>query len=205
MARTIRAEAKRAKRGAFIALAACLLVGVAVSLYFSSRGEPDRVGTTHEKVDRGLVPELRDFMAIFDAGQPLLIPGSQTTVDTASSQAGFPIYRPQALGGSTPETWFSPATGEVGLRYGSDLVLLLTRWPAGKDPTETYSQQAQEWKAGYTTSIGGYPAWVVPADAHAPGEPPVSVVHVSIGGVDITLYGRMPMDDLVSLAGTLGP
>jgi hypothetical protein len=51
--------------------------------------------------------------------------------------------------------------------------------------------------------LGGRPAWVIPADSLAPGQPPVNVVHVAIDGVDVTLYGEMKVDDLVSLAENL--
>lgn len=188
-----------------IGLAAVVAILVAVRSSESERtGTPSKQSSVrHDKVQQGISPELRDFMAIFDEAKPLFPGGTETTLGDAPSLSGFPVYQPKAVVETAPEVWLSEESREVGLRYGSDLVLLEVPWPAGKEPTVTYEEQAKQWEAGYTTTINGRPAWVIPADSRAPEQPPVNVVHVAIDGVDVTLYGRMKIDDLVSIAGTL--
>jgi len=58
---------------------------------------------------------------------------------------------------------------------------------------------------GYTTTIAGNQAWVVPQDAKGPGAPPVNEVYVTVGDVEITLLGRIPMPDLLAKAASLRP
>jgi hypothetical protein len=68
---------------------------------------------------------------------------------------------------------------------------------------QSYDQQTIDYKAGYTTTIQDHPTWVVPQDSQSPGAPPVNVVHVSIGDVEVSVLSGMKIDDLVALAGTL--
>lgn len=186
-----------------VLLFAAFLVGAGVGgIYLIAHGEqmPPQVRVRGQASVPGEGP---DLMAIFDPSQPLMIDGMQVTLDQAASFSGYPVYRPAAMDSVTPEVWFSQDTDEVGLRYGSSLVLLLSRWPAGMDPSQSYRQQAADWHAGYATTITGYPAWVVPQDAQAAGFPPVNVVHVTIGDVEVTLFGQMPLDALLGVAETL--
>jgi hypothetical protein len=179
-------------------LATAFVIGVGLgSLYLFARQNP----SPREVAPGGLRP----FMAIFDPGQPLMIQGAQTTLSQATTQAGFPIYRPQVPELTFPEVWFSDTTGEVGLRYGSELVVLLTPWPPGIDPAKSYADKVGSIElSGYTATINGNAAWVVPEDPKSADAPNVSVVHVTIGSVEITLYGRMSSDRLISVAETVG-
>jgi len=200
---------KRLGVGAIALGLALATIVVAVELSGSGRTRtppeaPSSAGSSsQEKVQQGISPELRDLMAIFDGTQPLFPAGVETTLADASSAAGFPVYTPKGLADLAPEVWLSEGSREVGLRYDSELVLLEVSWPGGQDPAGTYAQQAKQWRAGYVTTISGHPAWVIPAGSRAPGQPPVNVVHVTIDGVDVTLYGRTKIDDLVSVAETL--
>jgi hypothetical protein len=153
-------------------------------------------------------PGIRDFMAIFDPSQPLFIDGGKTTYEGASQQAGYlipiPGTLPAEIAGAEPEVWYSDVTNETGLRYGSQLVLNYTPWPASVDAATMYKQEATDW-AGEATDVGGNPAWVIAPSQFAKNEPPTSVVHVSISGVDITLLGQMSLDELILVAGSLQP
>jgi hypothetical protein len=153
----------------------------------------------------------RDLLALFNAEEPLLPGGTEVTLEDAAALVQHPIYRIEDGSGALPEVWLSQSktdsdvSYEVALRYDSDLVLTFSPWPGGSDPVDTYERMASAWEAGYTTTIAGHPAWVVPPGAQGPGSPPVSVVHVTVGDVDVTLFGRMPIEALVSLAGRLTP
>jgi hypothetical protein len=178
-------------------LATAFVLGVGLgSLYLYTRQDP----TPREVTPGGLRP----FMAIFDPGQPLMIQGAQTTLSQATMLAGFPIYRSQAPELTFPEVWFSDTTGEVALRYGSELVVLLTPWSPGIDPAKSYADKVGSTElSGYTATINGNPAWVVPEDPQSSDAPNVSVVHVTIDSVEVTLYGRMSSDRLISVAETV--
>lgn len=149
-----------------------------------------------------VAPGVRPFSAIFDPSQPLLIPGSTTTFAAATAAAGFPVVLPQAEATTSSEVWFSPSTDEVGIRYGSSLVVLYSAWPSGMDPAQTYAKEATDW-AGSTTTINNNQAWIIPPDAQAPGLPPASVVDMAVGGVEIKLFGLMPLNQLVSIASSI--
>lgn len=137
-------------------------------------------------------------MAIFDLDQPLMIPGAQTSIKEATARVHYPLYRP--IGETPSQVWVSDGMGEAGLRYGSTLVILYSRWQPGTNVLKRYEQQAASWKVGYTTIIGGNPAWVVPQDAQSVGSPPVNVVLVSIEDVEVTLLGRILLPDLLRKA-----
>lgn len=188
---------RSARKG--VALLVAIVVGIAVgAVYLASARHPGSVKPATGDV---LPAGPRDLMAIFDPAQPLLVDGAKVELNSASSQVGYPLYR---IADETPsEAWVNPGVGEAGLRYGTDLVLLYSRWPAGTDVAARYTKMVADWGAGYETSIGGNPAWVVPQDAQEKGFPPVNVVHVSIGDVEVTLFGKMALDQLVTLAGSL--
>jgi hypothetical protein len=178
-------------------LATAFVLGVGLgSLYLYTRQDP----TPREVTPGGLRP----FMAIFDSSQPLMIQGAQTTLSQVTTLVGFPIHRPKVSELSFPEVWFSDTTGEVALRYGSELVVLLTPWPPGIDPAKSYADKVGSIElSGYTATINGNPAWVVPEDPQSSDAPNVSVVHVTIHSVEVTLYGRMSSDRLISVAETV--
>lgn len=153
----------------------------------------------------------RDLSAIFNTDEPPLAGGTLVTSEYAAALVQHPIYRLQDGGLGQPEVWLakieseSGSTYEVALRYDADLVLTFGRWPEGTDAAAAYQRLAAEWEAGYATTIAGHAAWVIPSGAREPESPAVSVVHVTIGDVEITLFGRMPVEQLVSLAGSLTP
>jgi hypothetical protein len=158
---------------------------------------------------RELPGDVRPLAELFDLTQPLMTDGGYlTTLRAAESAAGYEVPTPDpGVSGSvrlpTPEVWFSPDTREIGLRYGSDLVIVYSSWPGGKDSAKTYEAQAVQFQAGYTTSLNGNPAWIVPKDAQAPGFPEVNVVHISLGAVEATFFGNITLDELTLLASTL--
>jgi hypothetical protein len=141
-------------------------------------------------------------MAIFDSEQPLLSPGKQASSLEAQRVVGYALYRPA---GEVPtEIWVSSETGEAGLRLGSDLVLLYSQWSPDTDVAIQYAGMAKDWDAGYTTEIETHPAWVVPKGSAADGtSPQVNEVYLTIGTVEIALYGQMPLNELLAKAETL--
>lgn len=165
-------------------------------------------GATKDATSDGIVPGgIRPFMAIFDPAEPLFISGERVEREEASSRAGYevvePTWFPPCMESSEAEVWFSGAGNEVGLRYGSQLVLNFREWPPGRDPAAAYESQASDWEAGYTTTLGSHPAWILPRDDRRPGQPPVNIINLSRENVDIQLYGRMPIDDLQKVAESL--
>ena len=58
---------------------------------------------------------------------------------------------------------------------------------------------------GYLMTISGSPARVVPAGSPQTIDPRISVVNLSIGDVEVTLFGRVPVDELIQYASTLQP
>jgi hypothetical protein len=159
--------------------------------------------------DRELPGDTRSLRTLFDTSQPLMTDGgSQPTLAGAESAAGYEVPTPDTAVASflqlkAPEVWFSANSREVGLRYGNSLVIMYSPWPTGKDPGKTYELQATQFHAGYTTILNGNPAWVVPKDSQEPGFPEVDVVHTSVGSVEATFFGQMPLDALVLLASSL--
>jgi hypothetical protein len=147
--------------------------------------------------------------ALFDPQTPLLVGGSQTSMDQAASLVDHPLYRPNLTGDPIPQVWLVSERDEagdplhdVGLRYDSNLVILYGHWPSGSDAFAQYASESAQWDQGYTSTIAGNPAWVIPdSDNHL--DSTESVVHVTIGSWEVQLLGRMPADQLVSIARTL--
>lgn len=144
----------------------------------------------------------RQLTDIFDPSKPLMLSGKETTLQEVATIAGFPVYTPNEAADVSPEVWYSADTSEVALRYDTDLVLLLTPWPSGAklDVAAPYDAQAKEMGVGHTTTINEHPAWVLPSTGEDGGDGSVSVVHLMIDKIDVTLYGTMPVDDLVKVA-----
>lgn len=181
-------------RFALLAAAFAVVAIVASLLVLAGNGAEDE-GT--------LIPSgPRQLMDIFDPNEPLMLSGEETTLLDVVALASFPIHTPQDAADASPEVWFSADTGEVALRYGTDLVVLLAPWPTANtnSAANPYDAQASEMGVGYTTMMNEHPAWVLPSDGDAEGEGSVSVVHLMIDGVDVTLYGTMSVEELVKLA-----
>jgi hypothetical protein len=149
---------------------------------------------------------------MFRTDRPLM--GQRSSAELAIGLAKHPLYLPDrlpaALTGEVPEFWVSDR--QVGVRYrsGSEsgLVITFSLWPNGRDPAESYRRAPAEWGAGATTTIGRWPAWVVPAarSGAAPASAAVlnvSVVHVTIDRTEVTLSGRVPIEELVDAADSL--
>jgi hypothetical protein len=199
-------------------------VGAAVAISHSSSGSqllghgptpsavsPPAVTSPASGSSGGVVPGPgidRGLAALFDPAQQLLPGGRIVGIGVAASLLDYPLYLPAAQGLPPPEVWVVQERSDDGLfyeaavRYDSDLVLTYAQWPTGKDPGESYQRQASDWHAGYVTTIAGHPAWVVPASENDTN-PDVSVVHVSIDDVEITLLGRVSLDDLLTDASAL--
>jgi len=187
-------------------LAAFFLLGSLAGFWYlhaTSRGiaAPDeRAGS--------VLPGWVDPMSIFDGDRALLSPGSIVTLGVAAAAVGRKVYLPTELTGvptSDPEVWLSRPTNDVGLRYGSDLVIVQTEWQPGTNPSNLYASRAEESKVGEATIIGGYDAFVVLPHEQAPGFPPFSVVLLSIEGTQVAMYGDMPIEQLILIAESVKP
>jgi hypothetical protein len=176
--------------GAIIAV----LIIVAVSFGAAALGQQST--ETDTKAPRPLTD-------IFDRSKPLMVEGAgeETSLAAAAEKAGYPIVRPAAAGDPS-EVWIGDigeGRFEVGLRYGEDLVVLLTPWPKGANPAAAFEDKVDAYRAGYTATISGHPAWVRPYDSTK--DPfPVDALHVAARGVEVTLYGRTGIDDLIAYA-----
>jgi hypothetical protein len=159
-------------------------------------------------VEAGLLPGAgRPFMSIFDRSAPLMVPGEEVSMTEASSGAKYEVVEPRELPSETSrsgrEVWLAADTREVGLRYGSELVVTFREWPPGTNAGASYETQAKEWDAGFTTTLGGKPAWIIPAGDRGPGEPEVNIIQVTREGLDITFYGTMSLEELQKTAESL--
>lgn len=112
----------------------------------------------------------RPLTALFDPSQALLPGGRVVTITEASVLVQYPLYLPQDSRLPAPEVWVVREIGEDGspffdaaVRYDSSVVITYGTWPAGRDPAAEYRKGATDWDAGYVTTIGGHPAWVVAA------------------------------------------
>lgn len=144
------------------------------------------------------------ILRLFDPSEPVMQDGSVVSLEQAEARSGRDLFLPPANAMDVaPEIWLDPASGDVTVRYGSTLVIGFGAWEEGQDPSSSYARSAASWEVGETSQIAGYPAWVIPASAQAPGAPPVTVVHVARGGWDITLFSKASVDDLVDTAASL--
>lgn len=181
----------------FVVLA---IIGFAVGSFVAVAPRTERSGS------------VKDFSALdprldpTNENVPLLRDGRQVDLSTASAATPFPIYRPQTAenaDGTIKEVWvYGGAPPEVAIRYVSGLRVYLTTWPEGQDPASFYQSQVEESGVGSYQTINGYPAYVVAADAQAPGYPATSVVDVTVGDVEISLHADMATDELVETAMT---
>jgi hypothetical protein len=163
-------------------------------------------------VERGVVPGDRAGCDLFRTDHRFM--GERLSEERAVSLAKHPLYLPDrlppALEGQHSEFW--AVDRQVGVRYrsrtDSGLVVTFSLWPAGRDPADFYRRAPGEWGAGAATTINGWLAWIVPAFTEATAPPSasllnVSVVHVTIDRTEVTLFGRVPIEDLVDATESL--
>lgn len=142
-------------------------------------------------------------------GAPPLTGGTETSLAGAADRAGYAIARPDhslAADASLSGVWVVADTGEVALAYESGVVAYLSEWPdrsAWSSPADFYEQQVKDSGVGYVTSIGGNPALVIPKDAQGPGFPPRTVVDISVGRVEVSIWGDMSDAELISVAASV--
>jgi len=185
--------------GALVAAAA--IGGLIATMVLAPRGSVDGISQVP-----GIPGDVESpILRALDPSEPLMPSGKQVELSQAEENVGYAIYlpSPQAVNGETPEVWYSSATNEVAARFGSELFIEYAPWGKDQGPAKEYAQQAESWHVGQLTEIGGNPAWLIPAHAGGDGVPPVAVVHVSMGGLDITLYGGQSVEDLAQVAATL--
>jgi hypothetical protein len=142
-----------------------------------------------------------------DPSRPLLDGGIRVSVEEAAARSGIAVYRPQASlasDDSLSEVWLGTANvPEIGLRYESGLRAYLSVWPAGKKPADFYGRFVAESGVGWTTTINGHPALVIPANAQGDGFPPTTVVDISLGSVEVSLHADVSVEELVAIAATV--
>lgn len=161
----------------------------------------------------GVIPGAgRPIMELFDPSQDLLLGGQVVSVAEASRQVAYQLYLPIDAALPSPEVWTVREIGEDGnplyeaaVRYDASVVITYGVWTNGRDPATEYQKMFAESPTGYLTTISGSPAWVIPAGSPQTVDPRISVVELSIGEVDVTLFGRVPVEDLIQYASTLRP
>ena len=185
-------------------VAAALAVGATTALLLLPSSQKD--GQVVRRVP-GAADEEAPIVRALDPTQPLMPTGEKVSLTEAEKLLGFSIPMPSGSDESNQdaEVWFSATTGEVATRFGSDLFIEYPIWAPGQDPAREYSEQAASWNQGEVSEISGHPAWLIPANSGGEGLPPVPVVHISMGNLDVTLYGDMSMDSLIGIAQTLEP
>jgi hypothetical protein len=175
-----------------LGLTLALTVGGVVGMVAAAPGEEGH---------QVLLPGVRPLTAIFDSSQPLLIPGKQVaSLALGGSAVGYPLYGPQ--GALPSEVWVSPDVDEAGARVGSSLVLTFALYSTTEEPATVLANEAKDWNLGYTATISGRPAWVIPDHDGNPA-PGVACIHVAIGNVEVTMFGKMPIEDLLTEAESL--
>lgn len=125
-------------------------------------------------------------MELFDPAVPLMPQGRMTTIGEAAQAADFPIVLPAALG-EPSETWVG--VREIGLRYPEHgIVVVLARFPGGRDPSESLAARIQGLPMAYMTTVEGNPGAVLPYDPEL-ALAPIDVVYVFVDGVEVSIYG----------------
>jgi hypothetical protein len=196
-----------------IALGAILVAAVVGPLVLSRRQPPERPIAEPQllacRQGKLVVPgDGRPICDLFEISEPLLPGGKPLSLTGAVALAKHPILLPATLppplAGERPYAW--AIDRQVGIRYrkGSEsgLVLTFSLWPSGADPAARYVSMARSWGVGDVTTIAGRSAWVIPRDA-PPGPPQFSVVHVTFDRTEVTLFGRVPIENLMVVARSL--
>jgi hypothetical protein len=154
----------------------------------------------------------RPMIELFDPSQELLLGGQVVSVAEASRQVAYQLYLPIDAALPPPEVWIVRENGEDGspfydaaVRYDASVVITYGTWSKGRDPAAEYQKMQAESNTGYVTTIVGHPAWVVPAGSPHTADARISSVQVSIGDVEMTFLGRVPVGDLIAYASTLQP
>lgn len=220
-----RRRVRRALGRSAAALAVIVVViagGLSVSRLYAPEGHPRAEETPSSRftsfppprnLDGGTIPGVgRPLIELFDPAQELLAGGRVVSVAEAARLVTYQMYLPNDAALPVPEVWVVRNIGEDGspyydaaVRYDSSVVITYGVWSNGRDPATEYQKMYAESKTGYLTTIGGNPAWVVPAGSPQTVDPRISVVEVSIGEVEMTLFGRVPVGDLIAYASTLQP
>jgi hypothetical protein len=162
---------------------------------------------------RGVIPGAgRPMIELFDPSQDLIPGGQVVPVAEAVRQVAYQLYLPNDAALPPPEVWIVRENGEDGnpfydaaVRYDASVVITYGTWSNGRDPAAEYKKMQADWNTGYVTTIGGHPAWVVPAGSPHTADARISSVQVSIGDVEVTFLGRVPVEDLIAYASTLQP
>jgi len=155
----------------------------------------------------GDIPGLgRPMIELFDPSQDLLALGGGHIVSAAeaASQAKYPLYLPNDAALPAPQVWID-RFHDAEVRYDASLIISYGVWTNGRDPATEYQKMYNDTPTGYLTTISGNPAWVVPAGSPHTVDPRISVVELSIGTTDVTLYGLEPVETLIRYASTLSP
>lgn len=195
-------------RRSVVALVAVAIVASAGILWSSKDPIATFQGARTRGVETSANPGIRGIEALFDSSQPLFVDTPEaTSYSEAISKADFTVATPQTLppGVQRTEVWYSDSSGEVAMRYGDTLVIEYVPWVADNSPAAEYANMVKQYGAGKATTVAGQPAWVVPAGSAGEDQPPVAEVHVAVNGVEVTLYGKMSIDELVAVANSLSP
>ncbi|MGZ4129839.1 MAG: hypothetical protein ACXVPR_03305, partial [Actinomycetota bacterium] len=149
---------------------------------------------------------------LFDPSHDLLDGGRIVSIGEAARLVPYQMYAPADAALPPPEVWLVRYNAENGqpaydaaLRYDASVVVDYSVWTNGRDPATEYEKMRANWNTGYVTTVGGNPAWVVPAGSPQTLDPRISVVDLSIGDVEVSFLGRVPVEDLLQYAGTLQP
>ena len=141
--------------------------------------------------------------------------GQQVTLEEAQANAGFPVRIPRdplANPASLTTVWYEdlgPEMNHVALEFSSRVEIILTPTPDGVEPFSYLSSVAELGPPAALVMIHGVPAAVYPAntvweraDATSWTEEEASV-HVDLEGVNYSIYGAHPTDDLIRIAASL--
>jgi hypothetical protein len=151
----------------------------------------------------------RPFCHLFLTREALLLDGHPTSMREGVELAKHPLYvptwLPAALADERPEVWMSDRQVGIRFRSGSESGLVLTYglWPPGRDPAVSHANFRGQWGGGRQLSIAGWPGLAIPASAAGFGQPPVSVVNVTLDRTEVRLYGRVSIQNLVEVAESL--
>jgi hypothetical protein len=184
------------------AIAAGFVIGVS-AVWFASRPSP----TPLAEVESGTPGPVEDpILSKFDTTRPPLLGGAtRVSIEEAERMSGRDLFLPSAHSLPTAEVWMPEGFTNVLVRYGDLLVITFDPIKDVPDPATMYAELAEEWQAGDVTVLAGKPAWVVPKDARAPDQPRVPWIRIAVDDWDITIYGQMPLDELIGIAKSLRP
>jgi hypothetical protein len=137
----------------------------------------------------------------------LLLGGQQVSLAEAEKESDFALYRPNspmAADKSLSEVWIGGAGDRaVAFRYETGVTIYLTPWPEGKDVAKSYESRVADTGAGSVQMISGNTAWVIPKDSQAEGMPPDTVINMVVNGVELSIHGDLPTDDMLSIASSV--